>query len=143
MTLLELAERVEAAEGPDRESDLDIAQAVGLRPRHLKFIPGGSDLAWDAESGGCGFKIEPYTASLDAALTLVPEGWSVKLYAHPDGECHAEVYRLGEIIEAGDGTLMRPYAAGCFPQEAGPSATPALALAAACLRARSTMEGLS
>ena len=57
MTLLELAERCEAATGPDCVLDAMIDMALNLTPN-------------EAES-------PPLTASLDAAMTLVPEGWVV------------------------------------------------------------------
>jgi hypothetical protein len=57
--LLDLAERCEKSEGPSRELDRDIAQAV-----EGEVYP-----AWSI------FNSSPYTASVDAALTLVPEGW--------------------------------------------------------------------
>ena len=59
VALLQLAERCENATGPDRELDCDIhAKLVGAPHRHQ--IPS----TWPL-----------YTASLDAAMQLVPEGW--------------------------------------------------------------------
>lgn len=59
--LLELAERCEKASGPDRELDAQIAAAF-----HLKQLTYQSP-EW--------IKDPEFTASLDAAMTLVPEGW--------------------------------------------------------------------
>jgi len=56
-TLLELADRVEALDGPCREMDLEIARTV-INPQ----IVNGSTAH------------ERYTTSLDASMTLVPEG---------------------------------------------------------------------
>ena len=59
MDLLKLAERVEALDGPCRETD-DLILAA-LNPM-------------SADHPGCN---TPYfTESLDAAMVLVPEGWS-------------------------------------------------------------------
>lgn len=123
--LLELAARVEAATGPDRELDLLIAKALGFRALHLAFIPGGSDLAWDPRGSGCGFVVEHYTASLDAALSLVPEGLRIAAIAEQFFEDldHPWLVKLGFRDRAGG-----------LPTAGG--RTPALALTAACLRAR-------
>jgi hypothetical protein len=78
-----------------------------------------------------------YTASLDAAMALVPEGclWGVKaLWADADAIGGGMVYRgsvdryvTGEGLHWKDGHLAL-------------AATPALALTAAALRARAAME---
>lgn len=83
-----------------------------------------------------------YCASIDAAMTLVPEGWSVALNGHPPepgerGTNCAEVFRLGEIVHTAKG-ILRPYAPGGYPREAIQCATPALALCAAALKVRAT-----
>lgn len=107
--LMELASRVEAGEGPDRELDSDIARWL---MRHLNW-----------HSADC---LGRYTASIDDAMTLVPEGWTyiqIEQCARdlPGQHCRASVERL---VEEGD------------EREAGYAATPALALTAAALRAR-------
>ncbi len=61
--LLELAERCEAATGPDRELDAQIGAAF-----HLKMLTYRAD-NWITNP--------PFTAFLDAAMTLVPEGAKV------------------------------------------------------------------
>jgi hypothetical protein len=110
-TLLALAERCEQAAGPDRELDAEIALAAGWeRKWNDSDKPHGwywrrGDYSWTAEMEG----IPPnYTASLDAAVTLVPEGcgWMV----------------MGNAAKVGR-----------WPSR---GATPALALCAAALRAR-------
>ena len=97
--LLELASRIDAATGPDRELDLAIALAVG-------------DETW-AEPDRAKLY---YTASLDAAMSLVPEGliWLVQ-------------YRIRVYAEVGR----------CFAT----AATPSLALTAAALRAIAKERG--
>ncbi len=96
--LIALAERVEGLTGPCRETDGEIEWLLQLAPCDI--------------SG-------PFTASLDAALGLVPEGhyWALLMHGEEDG-----------------------FQATCTPLHAGldwrRAATPALALTAAALRAR-------
>jgi hypothetical protein len=98
--LIDLAVRVEDATGPCRNLD----NAIRL-----------------ATNSGCAFADDPlYTASLDAAMMLVPEGCPFYTARDTD-QCHASVgdQRLGFLH------------GGAF------AATPALALTAAALRALS------
>ena len=93
--MTKLADKIEALEGPDRETDHAIHYALGL-------------------SGGSKF----YTASLDAAMTLVPEQavWLVR-WAGEENEAGATVGEGEDYYKA-------------------IGKTPALALCAAALRAR-------
>lgn len=100
--LSELAERCKDAQGPDRELDRMISLTSNDRDERARINP------------------PLFTASLDAAMTLVPEGWSVALHSHYDEQSRASVY-----LENNHATFR--YAA-----------TPALALTAAALRARAT-----
>ena len=76
----DLIVRLQAATGPDRVLDAEIFRAIGLtaeQERHCKQwcrMDGRTDLtrehyiaAWAPE----------FTRSLDAALTLIPEGWAL------------------------------------------------------------------
>lgn len=130
--LLKLAERVEALRGPDWEVDKLIAVLNGwcLHPSNRQrddsaqsdtgytCLDCGAD-SW-GNTGPTGQKrsasLPAYTGSLDAAMTLVPEGceWAVNW----GGNSVAEVNILP------DGPLFKGYAD-----------TPALALCAAALRA--------
>lgn len=103
--LIDLAERCEKATGPDKVLDFDIADAVGA--------------------------CYSYTASLDAAVTLVPESLDDR----------AVFWRLGNDGEGGNPGDFKAeilvasiYAAKEFPAVAE---TAPLALSAAALRARS------
>ena len=147
--LRDLIERVEAAQGPDRELDRDIMIVVVPcdRARFRYWAPVNEDTGYgviDVErvyyAPHCAqaVAVPQFTASIDAAMTLVPEGW-----------------RFG-IEQAGayDGSSRDE--AWCWPYESnfdpdwqngqqgyrdapdgarGYAATPALALVAACLRA--------
>lgn len=119
----ELIKRLEAASGPDRELDADIATSLGkpvCKDDPCNWVikyPGAYDYR----------KLPRYTASIDAALTLVPEGldWFVKHYASAGGK-YGAVVTSPEIAARSWGDYSHDDAA-----------TPAIALCIAALRARS------
>lgn len=116
-SLLALAERCEQAAGPDRGLDAEIARAVGHIPRSADYegtIKTG-DMAW---SNGCGYEIPAYSASLDAAIALIPPGgdWR-RLISDAMAVYSRNPY--GQVAKRYDG----------FAKE------PPLAMCAACLRA--------
>jgi hypothetical protein len=106
-TLEELALRCEQATGPDRESDVAIYDALFTKA-------GDFDTAYVAKC---------YTASLDAAMSLVPEGQDFRVQRF-NGGCRAVAW----------------IAARNVGYDGEHPASPALALCAASLRARSAME---
>ncbi len=131
-----LIQRVEAAQGPDRE--LDAAIWCGLRG-YISY--GQSGGIWGYEMPGLGISsvdvaaIPAYTASLDAAVSLVPEGhwWNVGRTCADNSPMRHFGTRSGHC-----------FTAGCAPwgrDQHTTAATPALALCAAALRARLAMEG--
>ena len=79
-----LIERLEAATGPDRELDAAILVAVGGKRRFDDWWIGYRFIGREASA---------FTASIDAALTLVPEGWDYVIASpgvdenHPDEWC--------------------------------------------------------
>ena len=113
--LIALAERVERAEGPDRELDRAIKQAAG----HDWDYSADWDY-WDALKNEKASKpvAKPYTASPDAAMTLAPPPgkWSVTAG-------HADDWQAAIWFEDGRALDWRS------------AATPSLALTAAALRA--------
>ena len=128
-TLEALLARVLEGTEPDRELNAGIAVMVGgwRRKWHDSERPHGwywrrGDYSWTAEMDGYP---SDYLGSLDAALTLVPEGWNWEIYS--DGIAllwkqppeHLSIRR----------TVTAPRCA-----------TPARALIAACIEAR--MEAL-
>jgi hypothetical protein len=118
--LTALIARVEAATGPDREVDADIAVALnvgGLADPVWKRLPGGKFV-----DRGCAINTvsaDRYTASLDAAMALVPSG-------------------VDWLLDSGRIAIVGRRPAGPFTARA---ATPALALTAAALRARLASMG--
>jgi hypothetical protein len=119
--LLALAIRCEQATGPDRELDLRIAKRREQKPIPESANRIDGEMVW---SGPLGFFLPAYTASLDAAMALVPEGcpWAL---CSPDGDEPA--FATLAMTMAGDA-------------EHGSGATPALALCAAALRARAASQ---
>ena len=117
MEIAELIERLEKATGPDRKLDDDIAISHGWTFEKMKRDarpywrePGQTEWFARSRSGP-----PAYTSSIDAALTLVPEGmdWSISSYG-------------GTFIHPGnDAPVIR-----------GEGRTPVLTLCVAALRAR-------
>lgn len=132
--LSQLIERVEAATGPDRE--LDVAIILALHPEAGPYNPhcqGDEPIFWNAPY----YKQEcPHlTASLDAALTLLPEGWTYQVSNRAPLPNTGRAYlHNGELIYAGIGFRKNPK----FQSAEVVAATPALALCAAILKARQT-----
>ena len=124
--LLELAERVEAAEGPDRLLDANIHWQV--RREDFEADEEHTDATYCYARGGWTLNradryfldtvpVPAYTASLDAAMTLAnSDRWSL---LSADGEDTA----CATVLTSED----------AYHSDA---ATPALALTSACLRAR-------
>jgi hypothetical protein len=101
--LVELAERCEQETGPDRELDRIIRDAM-FQP----CMNNGAD----------------YTASLDAAMTLVPGGASIDL----------------RTAQTRAGAVAMVHPPQMRPTIICRAATPALALCAAALRARAALQ---
>lgn len=121
--LVILAERCEKATGPDSELDFAIwLQLCG--PNERRAYERGMEISKQEARFRAEYMMDGFapTASLDAAMTLVPEGWlwQVNRWAgtHP-GAAHLADTR----------TVYTPHPT-CK------AATPALALCAASLRAR-------
>jgi hypothetical protein len=132
--LLTLAAKVERATGPDRELDGEIEAALERYPEGWSrdsFIENIKVEFHHVEKGRVGLKAgggldhvrwnaPAYTASLDAAMTLVPEGWSWAVDA------------------VGRASCFMPNEPKPWPRTGGLAKSPALALCAAALRARAS-----
>lgn len=120
-TLTELAYLVERLTGPCREMDAEIAEAIMPSDAHRHAII--NDIG-----------LQCYTGSLDAAMLLAPSGWQRLVRDHNgrkdyDGDGKGK-NGFGSVYDKGnDGPIYSAY-----------GATPALALTAASLRARASME---
>lgn len=152
--LIELAERVEKAVGPDRGLDAEIAATVRYFPRGVGFIwqdslapnqpeIGRVECCTKLGTGGPHYAAPAYTASLDAAMMLVPEGWKfgVEQAGRYDGAPldEAWVWPFDSTFDpdwhnGGQGYRNAPDGTRGF------AATPALAPTAACLRAIAAKE---
>ncbi len=137
--LLELADRCERVTGPDRKLDAEVAAAL-----QLGFNLPDWALRWTAEwkptfggrvvlmhdDGTLGpyFSSAKFTASLDDAMILVPEGWE---------------WGVGRKDATGKPWawvgLPLPKKVDWEPMLPANAATPALALCAASLRARAAL----
>lgn len=123
----ELIARLESADGPSRELDCLIAAAVDWQIECATITPANAikafGLDWMVESADLYNSIfnqlPRYTTSIDAAMTLVPEChfWSICMKGETTGYS-ACCQERGDALEWHD------------------AATPALALAAAALKAR-------
>ena len=122
-TLSALIARLEASTGPDREIDQAVADATLIPESDVCIVGAPAPMkVWRYIDGSVGTALR-CTASLDAAMTLVPDGhlWTIK--GRMGGvEWSASCWATGAMYVA--------YCEGCY------AATPALALSAAALRAR-------
>ncbi len=126
----ELIGRLEKATGPDRELDFDIAIQTGWK---IADDCAFSDYAKQYPKLARKDNFPYYTSSIDAALTLVLEGfrWRVERYNIDETKCRAELAEVGQIINAG-----MDYGIGIKCRAQTSASTPALALCIASLRAR-------
>jgi hypothetical protein len=114
-----LAQRCEQATGPDGNLNKTILRALGYTWRGMDY--------WHSDNKRIWINPSNFTASLDAALTLVPEGWRWSLdwtqRPHYQDCGRADLYAPGSGIKPPD--VCDVYAA-----------TPAIALCIAALKAR-------
>lgn len=124
-TMEAVVARLLAATGPDRQLDVDIEIAVfnPLGAQFKQYV----GMIW--HSSDRGHVVKRYTESMDAALTLVPEGLDYELlHIHSDGPKRGEVK-----------IHLKPYMESKSKDEAyGESHADAIAMCIAALRARST-----
>lgn len=123
----DLIARLEKATGPDRQLDRDIATALKI--------------SWSSDEDGNfgGYNIMPrrchFTESVDAAITLVPEGWGWSIRVggrYPDGRTLNPTAELAEPIET-------KFGAGVGVRGQADASTPAIALCITALKARAAI----
>lgn len=119
----ELIERLEKATGPDRELDRDIARALG--GKYPTQDGKGDYIEWAVNDGWK--KLRAFTASIDAALTLVgpDQSWVVH------GPWTNGRYCAGVALTIG----------GAWDDDQA-GATAAIALCIAALKARAACSGV-
>lgn len=134
-----LAVRCERAVGPDRELDRAIGDQL-FPPKPLEANESEPPAGFGRGFLNTAYWGAAYTASLDAAMQLVPGGedgrWNTGRFNVDPNKCSAQVAVQGEIfIDRGSLGL------GIKVRASATAATPALALCAAALRARSAQSG--
>lgn len=112
--LSELADRVEALSGPNYAIEIEIENALGLSVFLRDPMVGFGDAEYTRRPP------KAFTASIDAAMTLLPEGWRPVRIVWLPNAVEASIY-FGFASATGRAKYIGP----------------AAALTAACLRARS------
>lgn len=146
--MMKLAERVEGLAGPDREVDAAIACLMRWNPYDQDHWSNACDLEYRPTAGGwmacyrgddrsLAWPSPLYTASLDAAMTLVPEtclAMVKHLWDGPKrwGYAFVSIYR--DDAEECDGKMWVTDFQGC-------AQTQPLALVSAALKSRAHLEG--
>ena len=139
MTIDELIAALEKATGPSRESEIAILTLIGLTPKqeaHCKEWcrqeDGRTDLTKERYIAAWA---PPYTRSLDAALTLVPEGFTVEIQMWPGHPSTVTI--LGTRWEPfGEKREMAHVHHSVDGRWEASAATPATAVCIAALKAR-------
>lgn len=121
--LLKLAERCEGAEGPDRDIDLEIARMRGVTVMRRNY----EDTANEE------YTHWRYTTSIDAALTLVPDGYGLSVQRYWIARSDSPVWSTAIVTGGVPGTPRRVFEGFDTPNAA-------LAICAAALKARSASD---
>lgn len=131
----DLIARLEAATGADRELDADIAVAVSGDPEAIVVRPHEGTIfthkpGWWCDGNDKSHLAPEFTASIDAAMTLVPEDWG----GH--GILSWPGYDNGKLTNKARADLHHCLSSGGGPKEIAFAATLPLAICIAALRAR-------
>jgi len=138
LSLLSLGERVEKAMGPVRELDFLIAEALsenkdhweGCRQRQVRWFDMSDWKAGDPIPVTWEWSQPLYTASIDAAMSLVPDGLSFEVRSSGIGD-KGQATIWDPMTQPGLSSHRQWNVKGCH--------SPALALCAAALKARASM----
>jgi hypothetical protein len=127
MTRTDLIAALESASGPSRELDAEIASYV---------LPVGYGMyltreQWAAAVAAENWNSPRYTGSLDAAMTLKPEVWMVRVLAQNDGGGW-----FCELVSRWPSSYTKKVRSGGDNS----NLTPALALCTACIKALESGE---
>jgi hypothetical protein len=140
--LLELSARVALAAGGDRLLNRDIAEAIGLGPDETWERPISIPGVMKHMDEDCWIKngrirrALPYTDSLDAAMRLVPAGWSPLIDMTGAATTVVELYAPLPPGGLKDADALDYFERRNMNIQRADAATPALALTAAALKAR-------
>lgn len=131
-SLIGLSEKIEQASGPDQETDATIANTCfGLEVQRVSIGPDHRREEWVSvdRSGAAPISrpVSAFTESLDAALSLVPEGWRMAQLFERNCSLPNWIWKA---------ELWNPEADETVRGIARNADLPALALCAAALRAR-------
>lgn len=143
MTTAELIERLERAEWPSRELDAEIDAFLGWAPLANPTSAGGLIDMMVSPSGETVRRTVPhYTASIDAALTLVPEGWRIAGFVEYGNGMKWKGRIYCALVPSDLSHLPRTYAAhSAAAVRCDHAATPAIALCIAALKAKEADNG--
>ncbi|MCS6326519.1 MAG: hypothetical protein H8K06_05450 [Nitrospira sp.] len=137
-SLSHLIERLEKATGPDRELDVEIQETVvGLEMyESIAERGGGKCIRYYPGPPGPTYRALPrYTSSIDAAMTLVPEGWRAgidPIFFFDDQKKE----RTDAILCRADWSKWSPVNSDWIERVEMRGATPAIALCIAALKAQ-------
>lgn len=123
--MTDIIKRLEAATGPNRELDAEIACLSG----DYKRDRGRDGMLIEIETGYAVAGGPKYTASIDAAMALVPDGFATEKMSQWPLFAYAQVWGMHEC----QGELMRQHEDGKWEAEAK---TLPLAICIASLRSR-------
>lgn len=142
-SLGEIIKRLESASGPDRELDALIC-CIAERPRAIRWywtgatgMPRQLPDDWDLLKGGMGSAsiramAPSYTASIDAALTLVPDNWTRAVDATmPEAGIEVALHRIPSPNRRGSRKVIGDHACEAI----------AICIAALKTRARILVDG--
>jgi hypothetical protein len=124
----DIIERLEKAEWPYIELERDLALALGWK--HVRTDGHDEPFAWQAPDGTHHDEYPDWLTSIDAAMTLVPEGRKVTLEHEPNCGFAMAGYAQARVYEPNkrDGFSVAE------------ASTLALALCIAALKARASMD---
>jgi hypothetical protein len=129
--LVRLAERCEQAAGPSFDLDKEILKALGFTWRGMNYWSADNETMWKGTM--------TFTHSIDAAITLIPDGFCLASL----GFCEGDEYQAGwhcELVSKPEHYVFVGLDDPMNFHREDPRRikTPALALCAAALRARSS-----
>lgn len=145
LTMLELADAVEKAAGPDRALDVEVFRAIGA-PVPFQFASAMVALTYDEASRNytapigdmrVRYEVPAYTGSVDVAMGLTPPGFRLT-FSEWDDEKHLRPRGPWQAIltKAGNGSSFNDM----LGHRCDHAATPAIAVCASALRARHTLN---